>query len=112
MYEAIGDTGPILHLHEIDWLSALGIFERLSVPGLVADELRAYGLAPFALGIGAPSMVVVPVSETNRNAALTNNDLPPIQPADAEVFALAQAESFQKLVLTDDLALGSLTMAC
>jgi predicted nucleic acid-binding protein len=105
MHEAISDIGPILHLHEIDQLNTLSIFERLSIPGLVADELRAYGLNPLDLCIKALSVVIVPVSDASRNAALTHNDPSPIQPADAEVFVLAQSESFQKPVLTDDLAL-------
>ena len=40
MHEAITDTGPVLHLHEIDWLEALRVFDRLVMPDLVAEELR------------------------------------------------------------------------
>jgi len=36
--EAISDTGPILHLHEIDQERALGVFERLVIPDLVVGE--------------------------------------------------------------------------
>jgi len=92
-------------LHEISWLNALSIFERLSVPGLVVDELRTYELNPLDLGIETLNVAVVRVNETSRNAVLTDNGFPPIQPADAEAFALAQAEGFQQPVLTDDLAL-------
>jgi len=44
MLEAISDTGPILHLHEIGKLFTLNVFERLYIPRLVADELGRYGL--------------------------------------------------------------------
>lgn len=44
MPEAISDTGPVLHLHEIGRQAALGIFERPVVPNLVAEELRTYRL--------------------------------------------------------------------
>ncbi len=41
-------------------------------------------------------------------AALRSAEPVRIQPADAQVFALAQADRFQSLVLTDDLALRRL----
>lgn len=44
MSDAIADTGPILHLHEIGRLDALRIFDSLLIPDLAADEIRAYGL--------------------------------------------------------------------
>lgn len=105
MREAVSDTGPILHLHEIGHLNAMSVFECLSIPGLVADELRVYGLDPLGLGVEALSVVVVPVSEARRNAVLASEDSPPIQPADAEVLVLAQVQGFQQPVLTDDLVL-------
>jgi len=42
MLEAVSDTGPILHLHEISQTEVLNIFERLFIPGMVAGELRFY----------------------------------------------------------------------
>jgi hypothetical protein len=38
--EAIGDTGPFLHLHEIERLDALQVFTRIEVPTLVWRERR------------------------------------------------------------------------
>jgi predicted nucleic acid-binding protein len=104
MSEAISDTGPILHLHEINRLGALNVFEQLFTPGLVADELRVYGLDPTNLGVHA-RVIIVPVSETLRAEVLAESDGPMIQPADAEVFVLAREHGFQKQVLTDDLPL-------
>ena len=105
MSEAISDTGPILHLHEISQLSVLGAFERLSVPGLVADELNAYGLDIAYLEKQGINLSIVSVSETDRKQALAESNERPIHPADAQVLVLARNAGFRKTVLTDDLAL-------
>ncbi|MCR4408199.1 MAG: hypothetical protein NUW24_14980 [Anaerolineae bacterium] len=105
MPEAISDTGPLLHLHEIGQLDALGIFTHLIVPRLVADELRTHGLKPANLGVPGLRISVVVVDEGHLNRVLTEGERPPIHPADAEVLALAYSDNFQKPVLTDDLAL-------
>lgn len=44
MPDAICDTGPILHLHEIGCLQVLSSFDVLRLPDLVVEELRAYRL--------------------------------------------------------------------
>jgi len=41
MTEVITDTGPILHLNEINNLLVLELFEQIKLPDLVADELEA-----------------------------------------------------------------------
>jgi len=103
MPEAISDTGPILHLHEIGRLQALGVFTRLTVPSLVADELLFYG--PDLANLDVPDLTVVQVSKARRNQVLAESAAPPIHPADAEVLVLAQDDGFRTPVLTDDLAL-------
>ena len=47
--DAISNTGPILHLQEINLLTALGVFDRIFIPELVAQELHSHGfdLAQF-----------------------------------------------------------------
>jgi predicted nucleic acid-binding protein len=105
MPEAISDTGPVLHLHEIGRLKALGVFTHLTVPGLVADELHFYGLDLANLGIPDLTVAVAQVSETRRDQVLAESAGPPIHPADAEVLVLAQDDGFRTPVLTDDLAL-------
>jgi len=106
MPEAISDTGPILHMREIGYLRALGIFVRLIVPGLIAEELRFYSVDLDNLGVPDLSVSVVPVDHARRNRVLTEEGGEGlIHPADAEVFILAQDEGFQTPVLTDDLAL-------
>jgi predicted nucleic acid-binding protein len=103
--DAISDTSPILHLHEINRLDMLGIFERIFIPALVADELRFYEIEPQNLGVQGVSVSVQSVSTARRDIVLTERHGPSIQPADAEVFTLSQDDGFQKPVLTDDLIL-------
>jgi len=67
MPEAISDTGPLLHLHEIGQLDALGIFTHLILPSLVADKLRTHGLKPANLGVPGLRMSVVVVDEGPLN---------------------------------------------
>ena len=110
MTEAISDTGPLLHLREIGRLDALGVFDRLLVPGSVADELHTYGLK-LDEAVPGVSVALVPVSEEQRNQALAENNGAPVHPADAEVFVLAREDGFLRTVLTDDLALRRLLEA-
>ncbi len=105
MHEAIADTGPVLHLHEIRRLESLRIFDRLVMPDLVAEELRAYGLDPSHLGVTALKVTITSVERTEWGPVLSEANQPTIHPADAQVFVLARLSQFQKLVLTDDLAL-------
>jgi predicted nucleic acid-binding protein len=51
---------------------------------------------------------VVPVAESIWKEILLIPDLSRIQPADAQVFAVARDRSFQVIALTDDLALRKL----
>jgi predicted nucleic acid-binding protein len=103
--EAITDTGPMLHLNEIDWLEALSIFNHLIIPNLVAEELNAFGLDPTDLGITGLNTTVVTVEKKEWSLAISSPNQPTIHPADAQVFVLAQSNQFQNPVLTDDLAL-------
>lgn len=104
MPETISDTGPVLHLHEIGRLTALATVSPLVFPSRVWDELRHRGLDASALERSGLSFKV----------AASIHDLVPspealrLQPADTEVFLLAQEWGFECLVLTDDLALRRL----
>lgn len=102
--EAISDTGPILHLNEIDKLESLNIFERLYVTGLVAKELNSYGIDVLTLGIRT-QILIVNVDDENRFQEITNLITKPIHPADTEVFILARDRNYSIPVLTDDLTL-------
>jgi predicted nucleic acid-binding protein len=105
MGEAITDTGPVLHLNEIWRLESLRVFERLVMPDLVAEELCAYGLDPYHLGVTGLKVAIVIVERTEWSPVFSEADQPTIHPADAQVFVLARSSQFEKPVLTDDLAL-------
>jgi len=103
--EVIADTGPLLHLYEIDQLKALGIFPHLTIPDLVAEELQNFGIDAGQLELSGLETSVAIVEKDNWETVITEADQPPIQPANAQEFFLAQSNQFQQLVLTDDLAL-------
>ena len=105
MREAITDTGPVLHLHEIRQQGCLDIFDSLVVPELVVKELLTYGIDPSRLGITRLSVTVLSVERAEWEPVVSEPGQPTIHPADAQVFVLARSSRFQKPVLTDDLAL-------
>ena len=102
---ATSDTGPILHLHEIDRLGSLEIFRQIEIPPLVRQELSHFELGPARLSeLGLPNVAVSPVEEPVWKKLLREST-PRIQPADAQVAVLASKLGEQRPVLTDDLAL-------
>lgn len=103
--ETLSDTGPPLHLHEIGRLALLAAVTPLVCPELVWEELRSRGLTEAVLADAGIGIDIRPVDEDSWKAALSAAHPFRIQPADAQVFTLASATSFQSLVLTDDLAL-------
>ncbi|HVR96929.1 MAG TPA: hypothetical protein VMW27_09960 [Thermoanaerobaculia bacterium] len=108
MAEAIADTGPILHLHEIGQLSILTSLGPVALPDLVLEELahRGIDISDFqSAGVEVRSEIL---DSAQLESILQGTDLPQIQPADIRVFALAKAGEFAQLVLTDDLALRRL----
>jgi len=105
MLEAIVDTGPVLHLYEIELLESLSIFDHLLMPDMVAEELRVYGLNPSHLGVTALEVTIIPVERIEWTPVISEADQPTIHPADAQVYVVSQSSQFQKPVATDDLAL-------
>jgi predicted nucleic acid-binding protein len=103
--ETIADTGPILHLHEIGRLSALATVSPLILPPLVWAELKARSIGQPHFDLDHVEVALVPVAEPAWRVILDREDPPGLQPADAQVYALAADRSFQCLILTDDLAL-------
>ena len=75
MLEAISDTGPILHLHEIGKLFTLNVFERLYIPRLVADELGCYDLNAEDIALSSP-ISIVPINREQRDNYFTFSDCP------------------------------------
>jgi len=102
--EAISDTGPILHLHEIDKLFSLNNFERLYVTGLVANELNSYGIDVLTLDLRT-QISLVDIDNEKRFQEINKLIKKPIHPADTEVFILARDRNYSIPVLTDDLTL-------
>ena len=45
---AVADAGPLIHLHEVDALDQLGLFETLLVPKVVWQEATTAGRVPAA----------------------------------------------------------------
>ena len=105
MTEAVSDTGPVLHLHEINQTSALSLFQRLFMPDLVLEELMAYGIGPARLNAVGVTVAPVSVTVTDWAAILNAPHLPTLHPADAQVYVEARRHAYQLPVLTDDLAL-------
>lgn len=106
--EIVSDTGPILHLHEIDRLPLLTTLSPLNIPDLVQAELGLYGIPMADLVKAGIEVTVTPVAEPIWREILLIPGFTRIQPADAQVFAIARSCSFQVLTLTDDLALRKL----
>ena len=88
---AVADTGPFIHLSEIDSLSLLSLFDRLSVPATVRDELQRGG-TPESLSKLAFDVVAVD----------GRHDAQQLDPGEAA--ALAAASARDAVLLTDDLA--------
>lgn len=102
--EALCDTGPVLHLHEIARTDALEVFDRIALPERVAWELERLGLDPHSIlsTTRGPELIVRPVPDELLGDH-ADGDL--LQPADRQVLALARQAGYQIPVLTDDLAL-------
>lgn len=104
MPDALCDTGPLLHLHEISDLAALEVFETLLLPRQVVQELDAFEL---------PLKVLFPEEGSQPSIELPpkvdwkpiHQSSPELSPADAEVLATGRKQGFRHPILTDDLTL-------
>lgn len=91
MIVAVADTGPLIHLDEIDALQLLSAVDGLLIPQTVYEELEA-GTVPSALN--HIEYELVEAEETKLTV-----DLDP-----GETAALAVASERSAVLLTDDLA--------
>lgn len=89
---AVTDTGPLIHLAEVDALTLLETVDELLVPETVYEELTAGGLPT-----GYESI------ETTRVTADTDS-IEGYQLDPGETAALAIAIAHEAILLTDDLA--------
>lgn len=108
MPEAIADTGPVLHLHEIEHLKALRAAGPLLLPELVVEELGRRAISPSLLEAAGLEIILRSPDGSEEAAAREDAGSTLLQPADLQVFALARRAGFRQLVLTDDLALRRL----
>lgn len=88
---AVCDTGPLIHLAEIDALELLETIDELLVPETVYEELTAGGIPT-----GFDSIETTRV--TADTTAITDHQLDP-----GETAALAVAAAKDAILLTDDL---------
>lgn len=105
MSDAITDTGPILHLSEIDRLDALNVFARIMMSRLVLQELEKHNVTRGSFDNQLFELVIVDVPEAKWQPLMQMLGQPVIHAADAQVFVVAQESDFRTPVLTDDLAL-------
>lgn len=105
MSDAIADTGPILHLSEIDRLDALNVFTRIAMPRLVLQELEKRNITRGSYDNQLFELVIIDVPEAKWLPLTQMLGQPIIHSADAQVFVVAQESDFRTPVLTDDLAL-------
>lgn len=71
----------------------------------MAEELRNFEIDPSRLKIAGLKTSVAVVEKAKWETVTTEAKQTTIQPADAQVYFLAQSSQFQQLVLTDDLTL-------
>lgn len=88
---AVSDTGPLIHIGEIDSLELLDAFDRLFVPETVYDELEHGGLPD-----GLDNLSFERIEPDQLQPAATELD-------PGERAALAGASEREAVLLTDDL---------
>lgn len=89
---AVADTGPIIHLAEIDSLELLGVLDLVYVPKTVHEELAAGTIPP---GMAELSYESVTAGQSNE----MDVELDP-----GEKAALAVAREYDAVLLTDDMS--------
>lgn len=91
MIVAIADTGPIIHLDEIDALQLLSVVDTLLIPQTVYEELN--------VGTVPPTLNDIEYQLVEADANRLTVDLDP-----GETAALSVASEQSAVLLTDDLA--------
>lgn len=91
---AVADTGPLIHLAEIDALELLETIDELLIPNTVYEELTAGGLPT-----GFASLETVQVPADTQSIGNHQRELD-----SGETAALAIANTRDAILLTDDLA--------
>lgn len=101
---AVSDTGPPLHLTEVEQADALAVFGVIHITLQVRDELARHGvLADVAAALGR-RLIDESVTQEEAAAAASSVADYALHPADVSVVALAERIR-PTVVLTDDLSL-------
>ncbi|MBI2559161.1 hypothetical protein HYW20_07615 [Candidatus Woesearchaeota archaeon] len=92
-FSAVSDSGPIIHLSEIDATKAFNIFKELVIPDEVSREIR---------NLRIPSIRIIQLDQKHKDitkflAVSYNLDL-----GEAEAISLCMQENI-KILFTDDL---------
>jgi len=88
---AVSDTGPLIHLAEIDSLELLSVFDKLYVPQTVHEELKQGGVPDELATLSFELAEAAPAQSTSELDA-------------GERAAIALATEYDSILLTDDLA--------
>jgi len=88
---AVSDTGPLIHLAEIDSLELLSVFDTLYVPQTVREELHQGGIPDGLATLSFELAEADPAQSTSELDA-------------GERAAIALAKQHDAVLLTDDLA--------
>jgi predicted nucleic acid-binding protein len=92
---AVIDTGPILHLGQVDGVKALEAIRKVLVPEEVVRELQRKVALP-------PNCSVTALSGKSKDLAKILGDRYGVGPGESAAIALARQEGL-RLLLTDDL---------
>jgi predicted nucleic acid-binding protein len=99
----VSDTGPLIHLAEIDCLSFLSIFENLHIPHAVWQEIERQGQTYQADILGLSHVKRHTLSQTEVTLFIKGNNLEELHVGEQECLYLCQQIGVAVL-LTDDLA--------
>src|SRR3989338_9321415 len=96
VHKAVSDTGPILHLYEIDLLKVLDIFSVVTISEIIKDELKRHRIK-----INSKIKVVDIIDKSKDNMKLLTNQYD-LDLGEASAISLALQEKADYF-LTDDL---------
>lgn len=99
---AVTDTGPLIHLAEIDAGRSLAVFSEVLLPGPVMEELRVRPDGPGTGLAGQPPVQDVDLHRDEKDLAEALSLRFDIGTTDGSVLAMAHTRSVP-LILTDDL---------
>lgn len=105
--EAVSDTGPLIHLSQIDKLESLRIVDRLFIPSEVEDEFRKGGSLKKLNELDI--LEVKEVGGTHADSAKAISRKFGLELGEAEAIVIAKKEGIS-LIFTDDLTARRVSM--